>query len=945
MLSRTDFLSLVLPPAGTYCVVGLKKDAKIKQTFVGSIEEIESYADAFVHKGYDAYFALASYTDDSARTISNASHLNSFYLDLDCGLGKEYADQAEAAAALKEFIKATKMPKPTVLVNSGRGVHAYWVVEQPLPKEEWKPIAEGLKALCSAHKLHADPAVTADVARILRIPDTLNFKNVDDPLPVKIIMAGQRVPVDSIKQLLATDVLDIPGEPPFKRQPDPTTLALMGNYQSRFKTIMLKSIKGEGCAQLVHIYENQDSIEEPLWRAGLSIAQHCVDADTAIHKLSSKHPEYSPEVTIKKAAQTKGPYTCETFRKLNSITCEECTLKVTSPIQIGREVIIPEAEEKEVESLEPITQEVRTYVIPQYPFPFFRGNVGGIYRRSDPNVADDKDELLFPYDFYVVKRLYDPEDGECVMMRLHLPKDGVREFIMPLRDVISKEKFIGKIAEYGVAALGKKQEKLMMYTTRWVEELQAMGKAEVARKQFGWLPDDSAFIIGDKEIKSELVEYSPPSAATLPVVPAFGTRGDFHQWKDIINHYAQPGLELRAFAFFMGFGGPLMKFVGGGMLNGFLLNLISPQGGTGKSTLLHAINSIYGNPEALMMSYKDTHNFRLQRFGILQNITATIDELTNMKAEMMSDLVYDITSGKGKGRMSSKANVERINTTTWKLPVVSTSNKAIRDALLSIKSFPEPELLRILEGNLGMDNTLDAIQSKRHFGQLGSHYGHAITPFIQYCLTNLPNTIDIINQVNERIDRAANITSNERFWSAGVSVAIAGGMIAKGIGLHNIPVKPVIEYAVQMIKDVRISNKESMFDSEDFLGAFLQRHFHEILVINGTIDKRTGLELGPIREPRGPLTVRYEPDTKLLFISTRSYREDCAKYQMNFDASLAPYIKAGAFQGIKKKRMFAGTIASTTQNVQTLVFDANKLGFFDEEILLNAPPVEPTDMD
>ena len=57
MLTRTDFLSLVLPPTGIYCVVGLKKDAAPKQIFVASVEEIDSYADALTHKGYDAYFA------------------------------------------------------------------------------------------------------------------------------------------------------------------------------------------------------------------------------------------------------------------------------------------------------------------------------------------------------------------------------------------------------------------------------------------------------------------------------------------------------------------------------------------------------------------------------------------------------------------------------------------------------------------------------------------------------------------------------------------------------------------------------------------------------------------------------------------------------------------------------------------------------------------------
>jgi hypothetical protein len=64
---------------------------------------------------------------------------------------------------------------------------------------------------------------------------------------------------------------------------------------------------------------------------------------------------------------------------------------------------------------------------------------------------------------------------------------------------------------------------------------------------------------------------------------------------------------------------------------------------------------------------------------------------------------------------------------------------------------------------------------------------------------------------------------------------------------------------------------------------------------------------------------------------------------MGFDASLEPYVKSKAFLGVKKKRMFAGTVASTSQNVQALVFDASRLGFFDEDILLNAPPAEPSD--
>ena len=918
--------------------MGLGADKKPKQVFVESIDEVSDYADAMVHKGYDAYFALANFQSDEGRTVANAKELNSFFIDIDCGANKAYADQTEGIEALQKFLANTDFTKPTVVVNSGRGLHAYWVLEQPITREEWKPIAERFKALCQEHKFEADPAVTADVARILRIPETLNFKDPDNPLPTKVLKAGKRVSLSAFSEKLPViDLLDIPGKKPFIRQMDPMTLALMGNYQSKFKTILIKSVNGEGCEQIANAFRNQDLLEEPLWRAALSIANACVDGSVGIHKISEQHPEYSANRTIKKANETKGPYTCATFKTLNPSACEGCTLKVTSPIQIGREIVEAAEEDNVVTQVEEVTKEEITYNIPTYPFPYFRGKVGGVYRRADPNKEDDKDELIYPYDMYVVKRIHDPDDGETLLLRLHLPKDGVREFILPLTSALSKEKFINAVAQQGVAILGKRQDLLMSYVTRWVEELQAMGKSEIARKQFGWLEDNSAFIIGDREICADgRVLYSPPTSVTVPIIPAMKSRGDFHTWRDIINAYGRPNMEQRAFALFMGFGGPLMKFVGEGMLDGFLLNLVSQKGGSGKTTLLHAINSIYGSPKPLLLSYKDTHNHRMQRMGTMQSLTPTIDELTNLEPKAMSSLVYDITSGKGKNRMSAKANVERTNVTTWQIPVVSSSNRRVKDALLTTKSFPEPELLRILEDEILPDPDNDPTWSKAHFGRLMSNYGHAIDPFIKYVATNLPTVIELLGRVNRKLDRAANITNTERFWSAGIAIDLTGGIIAHNLGLHNIPIEPVFQHAINLVNNTRNKNNEEFSHVADYLGGFLQRHYQDILVINGKTHSRTGLEQAPIREPRGKVVVRYEPDTKLLFVVNKEWRDDCAKSFIGYEDTLNPYRKSKAFTGLKKKRMLAGTAMGASDGVMALTFDTSKLDFFAEDAIVNA---------
>ena len=671
----------------------------------------------------------------------------------------------------------------------------------------------------------------------------------------------------------------------------------------------------------------------------MSIAQHCADREKAVHIISKNHPGYSPKVTEDKANETKGPYTCETFKRLNPSGCEECPLKITSPIQLGREIVEASEEDNVVEEVEEVTKETKTYVIPKYPFPFFRGKNGGIFIHTKDETGGDKDEVVYPYDFYVVKRMQDPDIGETLLLRLHLPMDGVREFIMPLASVLAKDKFRDTVASHGVAVLSKQQDVLMFYISKWVDELQMTAKAEKAHKQFGWLEDDSGIIVGDREIRATEIVYSPPSTPTLPLVPLFTPKGDFHVWKDVINAYGRTGMENRAFAFFMGFGCMLMRFTA---LDGFCLNLMSRQSGSGKTTILHAINSIYGRPKELMLSPKDTYNARMQRLGVLQNFAGTMDEITNMPPDIMSQQLYDVTSGRGKHRLKQHDNAERLNHTKWATGLITTSNSSVPDALLSIKSFPEGELMRVLEVLVLPDAYDDPAWSRDHFGKLLTNYGHAIEPFSQAIVQQLPFVREQMAVMHERIDSATEAKSTERFWTSMAMLSVVGGSFAKQLGLHDIPIKPVFNYAVDLIRETRTRNRQYMFDSDDYLGGFLQKHFNEILVINGNKDNRTGLEHAPIREPRGALTARYEPDTKMLYVVLKTYRQACAKDFTNFEESLITYRKSGAFIGIKKKRMAAGTVANTQAAVNAICFDTSKLEFFSETVLTNNADTEHT---
>ena len=269
-MATTDLLKVVLPPEGegVYCLLGLKQGGGYpKQLWAETLADAEKHIADLLNDLYDVYFACAKYTNEAeGRIQKNSNYFKSFWLDVDCGVGKPYADQEEGLAALKEFCIKIDLPLPTV-VNSGRGVHAYWNLTTTIDREHWLPVATRIKALCEEHDFEADGSRTAESASVLRVPETWNFKN-DPPFPVEILKIAKDIEYDEIKRRLG--VLVAPNYIP--RSFSEASQAIRSNIQSRFKTIMLKTIDGSGCAQIKNLVENQDNMDEPRWRAVLSIA-------------------------------------------------------------------------------------------------------------------------------------------------------------------------------------------------------------------------------------------------------------------------------------------------------------------------------------------------------------------------------------------------------------------------------------------------------------------------------------------------------------------------------------------------------------------------------------------------------------------------------------------------------------------------------------------------
>jgi hypothetical protein len=694
---------------------------------------------------------------------------------------------------------------------------------------------------------------------------------------------------------------------------------------------------GKGCAQLAQIATEQDSIEEPLWRAGLSVAHACVDADEAIHKISRLHPDYDPTTTERKANQTKGPYTCQTFEKLNPQTCEGCQHKgkISSPIQLGSEVMVAE-ESTVVETTKNGKAEV--FDIPQYPFPYFRGKNGGVYVEHKDEDGNVDAFNIYEHDLYIVKRLHDPSRGECIWLRLHLPKDGLREFAMPVVDVMTTEKLKERLGWHGVVANADQMKKIMAYIITFTKELQHRTEVEIMRNQFGWTDDNSKFILGDQEISANKVSYSPPSASTGALAEFLKPAGSYDEWKKVIQTYDQPGFEPHAFALFTAFGAPLLKHLNH---KGAIINLINNTSGTGKSTILKACNSVWGHPEELMMQWKDTINSIIHRMGILNNLPATIDEITKLSGDAFSDLAYSLSQGRGKNRMKQHDNAERINHTKWATIALCSSNASFYDKLASLKSTPDGEFMRLLEYRIELTSNLSKEEADAIFGKLYGNYGHAGVEYAKYLVSDLEEAIDLVMQVQQRLDKALGLTSRERFWSAVIACNIAGGLIAKDLKIIDFDVKRVYDWIVKEVEIMRNEVKAPLATQSSVINEFINEHRAAVLVINNEADSRSGMEQLPIVEPKfNDLFIRIEPDTKRLYINSNKLRSYCSEKQITLKEILKGLEADKAYIGQTKKRLSKGTkIASGPVYVH--IFDLGSHHFEDAESYIQAAKSVP----
>lgn len=862
MVSLAEFLHHVLPSEGLRCWVALHPDKTRKknrqQGHQDSNAHLENIIRGLDSQQWNAYLACASYKSSDSREQKNALGAKAFWLDIDAGPGKPYADAEAAVAALDAFCDALNLDYPTV-VYSGNGVHAWFVLDRMLPAMEWTSAAKKFKALTEHFGLHADPARTADIASILRPPGTYNWKDAKAPREVVCLELMPAVRAEEFLAKIGALPQASPVMPtihaPGLLDVGKNAMAIYGNSEPSSA-----SVAAQNCRQLARMRDTAGNLPEPIWYAGLCILAHSTDGPQLAHEWSRGHPAYTAEETERKmqhaATNGTGPTTCARFQVLDAAGCAGCPFQVTSPIVLGRNGTV-------APPVIPVTENEK----PPLPYGFKWG------RNMQLLATVKNDELLedivvSQYAIYLknVRRGERSLDISFQFLQW-FPHDGWQQIDIPAREFYGQN-WAAVLGAYGVNIHASVRRHFITYVQRAQDMLRATARDQMRYDQFGWKNERQAFVLADTIFNGDGSNHKIAGSHELEKrgrMMLLPVQGSLQTWSAYANKLFIEGCEAQAFALLCSFAAPLMAFAG--TEGGTILSLFSPESGTGKTTALEAIASVWGELECVRLIGMDTTVAKFRSISVLSNLPVIFDELYTRDPEMVKSFVTSFTTGRDKLRGQKDGTVQ-MSDGSWQTILVSASNLSLVDLLRH--NSEDAQAARVFELPLDLPTHVKHSLTTDLTKGLMANRGYAGKAFVSYLMQ--PSTLewakDAVGKMTHQYQERLNAQSNARFIVRLLACAAVASVIVRKAGILEFSTERIMKWAIKQAAE-RCDEKPA-FNAVEVLATIINENMLDCLVVDDCFHPRRPCIVR--QKFMRALRMRYEIKTSRLYVSADQMR-------------------------------------------------------------------------
>jgi hypothetical protein len=902
-ITLDQFLQLVLPTGEsdwTYWVEWNTSAGKHIQRQCKDLNTVSLEIRRKSVKKLDTWFGVGAFGD--RRNAHSVKAKLCFYADFDCGPGKPYATKLDALAAIAEAVERGisngGIPQPTIIIDSGHGIHLYWVLEETLlDSGRWKRDAKRLHNMMCAGGLHPDAKVTSDIARILRAPETFNNKDPQSPTKCVVseynpdaiydidtlelllpVMPGNVVDDGTVSQSSAAaklqsladldDLISGVDTGPFSRLDDAGKQAVVGT--------MLQCISKP---EYLDDYMEWLKVGKALHDA----SQMCsaADADKEWKDIwdtwSQQGKNYQADAIDEK---WDGQFVGD---KLNNI-------------HFGTLVYMAKKE---------------GFVFPnavhqvEYPEGYIAVDFGTVRQGEE----GEPGTLVCYAHFRDVSVHYDPAIGDMLSATLFFPETK-RTFpfetnMLAMNAGMGDNSFAAHLARAGVlTAQDKNRAREVAYFVKaFMDKVAASTRVEKSIAHFGWV--ESGGRTGFSACNKVFWDDGTQSCSNVPgasLRELFTPKGSLGQWREAAQLLVDQGRPCINTIVAASFGAPLIKFTG---IKGLLFSVVSPESGTGKSTAIKAANGVWVQPVEGTASTDDTVNAVVRGMEVRKNLPAFWDEIrVRDQAKQFVKLIFQLGQGKGKARMNSNASLQKVG--SWETLSVAASNESLLALTNEIVGSTDAGGLRVVEFQVPeLEQTDEVTRLSAYFdATFPQHHGHAGAIYAEWLAKHAGLAERLTVTMRERLAAKVNAVSAERFWVAGFASVLAGAVLAERAGLLKFDIPALLQFAEETIAQLRIDNagKSAKNSAINMVNAFIQAHVENGIVTNdanfpGIKGRPRPVDIlhpSAINDIREPLCWQHAETPALLLLNVNMFEKFMQGRNESPNATLAQLAKMGA---------------------------------------------------
>jgi len=870
-MDTLSFLKLILPEDG-YKFVGLSR-AGGSGIAHKAYESLELMADAIA--SYDkqtnltVYHACAAYKEASYEAVVNGEtkrkyrgepnwyKAKAFWADIDCGEskaaeGKGYATKKDAARAILGFCQTNQFPLP-MLVDSGGGIHCYWLLDKPVGPNSWRRIASSFKSVLAGAGLIVDPTRTADLSSVLRPVGSTNRKPGRDPRQVKVVRTGDIVSPQEFNAAVQAAVAkyDVIPQQLISRAPVAgLNDDLIGHLGPQIESSAHEV--ANHCAQVGKMRDTKGDVDYESWRGIIGIIKHCVEGEPLAHEWSELRAatgHSNTDVDTRYHTWDSGPATCEYFQKCNPSACDGCVHKgnIKSPIVLGR--LLPEPAESTVE----VVSETEPDVILEATVPPMPE--GYEYQAEHMlRFIRDKDGVMQPYTFchtlfYPIQRIRKSDGAFAFTIRMHLPDQRVRDFEVDTAVLASSTDMLKALSKYELMPSNNKDSTMHMtaYIRDSIRKLMAEQRETDTLTSFGWRDNMSGVLLGDRLYHQDgsirKVFIGGAAADHRAAYPE--PRGSLAAYSRAVNYiYNRENSQAAQYVFCNVYGSLITPF-GEDSYNGALVAVNSGASGKGKTSVWRS--ALYGICDANKMIFAGkegaTRNARWAIVGAHKNIPVVFDEMTDMDAGEVSAMAYTTSQGTDRARLTSAGGkVGFAEQHTWKSVVGLTANEDMHSKLASHNANTQAEAVRMIGINFATYNVpiIDpAVEVSNAIDTMRENMGNAGHEFVKYIVTNQGAVADLYAKIENKMSRLMP-QSEYRFFRSHATCTLVAAKILIDHNIVDFDYQKLEDFTVVLMTDLTSAvSKGNVTDPGEAISRMVRELSNRILVTVGYRDTRT----------------------------------------------------------------------------------------------------------